>query len=184
MKFLDEKLKQRLVGVMVLVALAIIFLPSLFHRKELVEIDTTTQIPPAPNIEPVVIAPPTKPENIEIPPPQELFRPQEPEEEVVVDSEEPSEAPSLTDKGVPAGWVVQVGSFKSVEGATSLVDGLLKKKLPAYKKTVETSQGQFVRVFVGPYIEQGRANEIKKQLDREYQVKSKIIRFNSLAGNT
>lgn len=173
---------------MVLVAIAIIFLPSLFYRGEIVEIDTTSQIPPAPSVEPVAVAPPTKPDKIAIPPSQQLFRPQEPVTEDTAGSPKSeqsiNESPVLTDKGVPAGWVVQVGSFKSTEGATSLVHKMIKKKLPAYKKAIETSQGRFVRVFVGPYVDQERAQEIKKQVDRQYQVNSKIIRFNPLAGNT
>lgn len=73
---MDEKLKQRLVGASVLVALAVIFLPSLFHKEQRVEIDTTTQIPPVSIIEPVNIPLAVKPENVQPPSPDKLFQPE------------------------------------------------------------------------------------------------------------
>jgi DedD protein len=47
---LDDRLKQRLVGALVLVVLAIIFLPVLFDREPIEPLDTQTQIPPAPKM--------------------------------------------------------------------------------------------------------------------------------------
>ena len=73
---MDEKLKQRLVGAMVLMALAVIFLPSLFQQDERQKIDTTSQIPPAPVFEPVIIPKPVKPEGIKQPDLEKLFQPQ------------------------------------------------------------------------------------------------------------
>ncbi|MFT6388838.1 MAG: DedD protein [Cellvibrionaceae bacterium] len=71
---LEENLKQRLVGAAVLVALAVIFLPALFDKDERTAINTTSLIPPAPVIDPVVVARPNKPETIKIPPAEELFQ--------------------------------------------------------------------------------------------------------------
>lgn len=72
---MEENLKQRLVGAAVLAALAVIFLPALFDRDERVALDTVTQIPPAPIVEPVVIPKPTKPESVAVPPADQLFQP-------------------------------------------------------------------------------------------------------------
>ena len=73
---LDENVKQRIVGAAVLVALAVIFLPSLFYKEERIEIDTSTQIPPSPKIEPVIIAQPIKPKEVDVPPSDQLFQPE------------------------------------------------------------------------------------------------------------
>lgn len=72
---MDEQLKQRLVGAAVLIALAVIFLPSFFQRSERVDIDTRSQIPKAPSIDPIVINKPIKPKGITVPKASELFQP-------------------------------------------------------------------------------------------------------------
>ncbi len=73
---MEIKLKQRLVGAMVLIALAIIFLPSLFHKDERVALDSTSLIPPQPKVESIVITAPVKPEGIEpAPNPDKAFQP-------------------------------------------------------------------------------------------------------------
>ena len=55
---LNDGFKQRIVGALVLAALAVIFLPSLFDREGARYIDVTSQIPPAPDIQPIEIAAP------------------------------------------------------------------------------------------------------------------------------
>ncbi|WP_295800284.1 SPOR domain-containing protein [uncultured Microbulbifer sp.] len=74
---LNDGVKQRIVGALVLAALAVIFLPSLFDREGVRYIDVTSQIPPAPDIEPIVIAEPTPVADIEpAPPVNEVFQPE------------------------------------------------------------------------------------------------------------
>lgn len=57
---MDITLKQRLVGVMVLISLGIIFLPSLFYREtdNRTVVDTQSLIPPKPAVRTIVINPP------------------------------------------------------------------------------------------------------------------------------
>jgi len=59
---ISERFKQRLVGILVMTALAIVFIPMLFNFDPSVPLDETSQIPPAPDIEPVSIDEPTIPE--------------------------------------------------------------------------------------------------------------------------
>ncbi|MGH1486078.1 MAG: SPOR domain-containing protein [Cellvibrionaceae bacterium] len=217
---LDEKLKQRLVGASVLIALAIIFLPSFFHKDERVSIDTTTQIPPAPVIAPVVIPQPVKPnklDKIAPPPADQLFQPKVIENELVdtkkIDAEtvksakglnqkeekgkkantlskstafskpKTDEKPRLTKSGVPVGWVVQVASLKSKDSAKKLTAKLIKSGFKAYEQSVKTDQGEFFRVFVGPFIDKSLASGAKQKVDKQHKVKSRILRFNPVSGN-
>jgi DedD protein len=191
---LDEKLKQRLVGASVLVALAVIFLPSLFHKDQRVSINTTTQIPPAPVVEPVVIPKPVRPEGVTPPTPDKLFQPEVLEEPAVAEQKEPvkqvdelpkkvPEKPRLTESGVPAGWVVQAASFKSKESADKFTARLLKADYKAYQQGVKTNKGEFFRVFIGPYINQKDAVNTQKKVDKDYKVKSRVQRFNPISGN-
>lgn len=211
---MDEKLKQRLVGLMVLVALAIIFLPSLFHKDEPVEIDTSSLIPPAPQVEPVVVPEPIKP--VDVTPadgqvfavPVEALEEQvkpEPEAEVEIASKPapipapelapepepqvkpqqvlPDEPPSLTSQGVPKGWLLQVASLKLQESAENLVKSLEKDQYPAYAERATTAQGDFYRVFIGPFIDPKQAEQVKQKVDKAYKVESRVLRFNPLSGD-
>lgn len=176
---MDSQKKQRLVGVMVLISLAIIFLPSLFYRdqdNQRVAIDTTSFIPPKPIVEPVVITPPKSIENIKpAPAPDKAFQPQEVDPAKL---DNPSEDKlSLNDKGLPDGWVVQLGSFKSQKGAEDLTAKLLKQNYKAYLRPVTVNEIEYFRVFVGPYIDRVKASAVKVEVDKQYKLKSKILLF-------
>ncbi|MCI0995327.1 SPOR domain-containing protein [Pseudomonas sp. ICMP22404] len=92
MALLDKAYKQRMVGALVLVALAVIFLPMLFSRQDeqrQVTVDAPAA-PQAPSVPPVQVEPVTVPE------PQAL--PQEP----VPSDEELAEQPATPSAPVPA----------------------------------------------------------------------------------
>jgi len=72
---ISERFKQRLVGILVLSALAIVFVPVFFNLEPSVPIDETSQIPPAPEIEPVTIAEPQAPSvDYQVPDHESAFR--------------------------------------------------------------------------------------------------------------
>nr|WP_010133059.1 SPOR domain-containing protein [Microbulbifer agarilyticus] len=74
---LNDGVKQRIVGALVLAALAVIFLPSLFDREGARYIDVTSQIPAPPDITPITIAEPQPVEEVEpAPPVNEVFQPE------------------------------------------------------------------------------------------------------------
>ncbi|WP_226702464.1 SPOR domain-containing protein [Microbulbifer elongatus] len=74
---LNDGVKQRIVGALVLAALAVIFLPSLFDREGARYIDVTSQIPPPPDIKPIAIAEPQPVEDVEpAPPVDQVFQPE------------------------------------------------------------------------------------------------------------
>jgi len=181
---LEEKSKHRLVGAIVLLSIAIIFLPSLIYRD-----DTTTQIvvrpqepiPPAPVVEPVVIPPVTVPPK-PVAPVIPAFEPQEPVAEVEVDSA-PASSPRLTEKGVPEGWLIQVASLSLEKSADVLVSRLKADNYSAYWQVAKTGQGDRYRVFVGPQIDKNRAEKAKAAIDASYKVTSRLLRFNPAAGN-
>ncbi|MFV8781946.1 SPOR domain-containing protein [Microbulbifer sp. SA54] len=74
---LNDGVKQRIVGALVLAALAVIFLPSLFDREGTRYIDVTSKIPPAPAIQPITIAEPAPVKDVApAPPVNEVFQPE------------------------------------------------------------------------------------------------------------
>jgi DedD protein len=169
----DEHLKQRLVGASVLIALAVIFLPSFFQKAERVEINTRSHIPEAPSIEPIVINKPIKPAGVVVPAASTI---KSVEETPKVDAR-------LNSQGVPLGWVLQVASFKSKASAEKFVATLSKGNDQAYFKSAQTSQGQFYRVYLGPLIDKNQAKARQQEIDEIHKVKSQLLRFNPISGN-
>lgn len=195
---MDDGLKQRIVGAVVLVALAVLFVPVLFEPEFNRELDRTTQVPPAPGILPLRVADPVRPESIEPAKPakamyQLLPEPAADGEMARQSSKAASEIagakpalvkkPSveqrrlLDPKGVPKAWAVQVASFHTEKRAKVLRDQLLEDSYPAFTRTLETSKGKVTRVYVGPKVERRKAASIKRELDKSLKINSLLVRF-------
>lgn len=177
---MDDGLKQRLVGAVVLAALAVIFLPSLFNEDSRRRVDTRTQVPASPGIKTVEIQDPVRPQGIpQAKPAEQMYQMLEPDAEDAEDAEVDDKpvASRLNDEGVPLAWVVQVASFKSLDRAEALRDELLGEGYKAFVRTAKTSKGPTSRVFVGPKLDKQRALAIKEELDREHQVESMVLKF-------
>lgn len=191
---MDTKVKQRLVGGMVLVSLGIIFLPSLFYRDngDRIVVDTQSLIPPKPEVRTIVIVSPDSIEQLPALAPSEAFQPSVSSEntspEIVKAIVSPKKAASKTvadsalsldSNGLPKSWVIQVASFQSEVHAKTLSDKLRAKSYKAYVRQVKTSKGRFFRVLIGPYIDRQRAAAAQASVDKVYRVKSQILRFSS-----
>ena len=195
---MDDGLKQRLVGAVVLAAIAVIFLPSLFDQDNRRRVDTSSKIPPMNKVAPASFKAPIRAEGI----PQAIAADEmyqlvgEPEEvkpkpassvKAGLNSEskskpesklsKPVSKPSLNQQGVPKAWVVQVASFKTEARAKTLRDQLIADGYKAYTRTLQTSKGPASRVLVGPKIDQREAQKVKVQLDRSLKVDTLIKRF-------
>ena len=103
MALLDSAYKQRMVGALVLVALAVIFLPMLFSRQD-EQRQVTVEAPAAPQA-PVI--PQVQVEPVVVPEPQAL-----PQEPVPSDDEI-----AIGDTGTNANWSVAKGSTTVSSGA-------------------------------------------------------------------
>ena len=197
---LNDGFKQRIVGALVLVALAVIFLPSLFDREGARFIDVTSQIPPAPDIQPIEIAAPEPvADAAPAPPVDEIFQPDIVEQDSMpvakADSkqaeekkEEPkkSEAealaqqnstPVLDTRGLPISWVVQVAAYRDEARADKLRSQLMDDGYKAYTRAVTTDKGRFVRVFVGPKVSKADAEAVKRELDRLLKAHTLVLQF-------
>ncbi|UTW45861.1 SPOR domain-containing protein [bacterium SCSIO 12696] len=178
---MNDGLKQRVVGAFVLAALAIIFLPMLFDFSGERYIDTTSQIPPRPDIAELTFEEPKRPQNITFPKPAERsFQPEEPAVADVpaVEEEptpEPVPAPGLNEQGLLAAWVIQVGAFSEQERARKLEKSLLADGYKAYQRE-NPARGLFF-VYIGPDADKQTLLQAQKKVDSKYRVKSKILSF-------
>ncbi|WP_323844917.1 SPOR domain-containing protein [Microbulbifer magnicolonia] len=197
---LNDGFKQRIVGALVLVALAVIFLPTLFDREGARYIDVTSQIPPAPDIQPIEIAAPEPVAGVApAPAPDEAFQPEVVEQASNANAEKPDvavnsaaeqsdsaakgqtpekdSAPVLDAQGLPVAWVVQVASYREESHAEKLRNRLMDEGYKAYTRSVTTGKGRFVRVFVGPKTSKADALAVKQELDQLLKAQTLVLQF-------
>lgn len=189
---MDDGLKQRLVGALVLLALGVLFVPVLFEPENRRKVDRTTQIPPAPHIETLVVKDPVRNKSIEVVKPAAQMYELLPETEsetvaatkaapkVKAASSSQPKSPDrkvLDERGVPKAWAVQVASFNTEARAEVLRDQLLDQEYPAFTRTLNTSKGRVTRVYVGPKINRDKALTLKGVLDKSLKVDTLVVKF-------
>ncbi len=187
---MDDGLKQRLVGALVLLALGVVFLPTLFAPEHRRQLDRTTQIPPAPTVSARSIESPQRVENLEAAKPTsqayQLLPEVEPHsaKEPVKSTSTPVKSSAATSKIapktaslVPKAWVVQVYSFSQEASALAMRDQLREQGMASFTRNHKTPKGMVTRVFVGPKVSEDSANKLKRKLDKQYKVDSIVSSF-------
>ncbi|WP_299584677.1 SPOR domain-containing protein [uncultured Microbulbifer sp.] len=202
---LNDGFKQRIVGALVLVALAVIFLPSLLDQESKGHINAVSQIPAEPDIRPIEIAKPQPVADVApAPAADEIFQPEVPEKfsnpaegaakfatadapvqhanaegatESAPGAAKKEASPLVDAQGQPVAWVVQVASYKDDSRAQQLRMRLMDEGFRAYTRAVETKKGRFVRVFVGPQVSKADAQTLKRELDTLLQAQTLVLRF-------
>jgi DedD protein len=176
---METRLKQRLVGAVVLVALAVIFVPMILTGPEddesLVE---QGRIPPKPEAPMVTEMPeplsepfpgPTSPERVVVTKGAPETKEPAPAESPAAVSESATDVQEPLPEEEPteglSGWVVQVGSFTQEENALRLRDRLREKDYAAFVERIRGGDGKIVyRVRVGPEVERSRAEAVRRKL--------------------
>lgn len=194
---MDDGLKQRLIGALVLIAIAVIFLPTLFSGEQGRRLDTRTQIPPAPETKVVIIE---RPEPIagmpKAPAPEAMYQllDEDDVDSVVgskavpvaevseskkaqVDAEPELERPGLDARNIPKAWAVQVASYNTQARANALVGQLQSDGYKAFLHPAVIGKGKVYRVLVGPKIDRANALKVKGELDERLKVSSILVKF-------
>ncbi|MAT65564.1 MAG: sporulation protein [Gammaproteobacteria bacterium] len=202
---MDEKLKQRLVGAAVIVALAAIFIPMILEGPVDGMGPIGSNLPPAPEykvkdrLEPLVLPPPPAESDsasaaAEVPQAPEATLPEpapaaEPEPEPTPEPE-PAPAPDPAPAAEPApaqppaaastpasGWVVQVASFSQQANAERLRDQLQAKGYKAFVESASTGAGTTWRVRVGPVSERPAAEKIQGEIAKAFDLKGLVAEY-------
>ena len=202
---LDSGLKQRMVGALVLVALAVIFLPMLLSREdemrrvvvdapampqapaaaeiivqpaEVVEPEESPQEPvPVEEVEPQIVEVPEQPKPT--PPPVAQQSKPDPVKTEQTASAAPAKPEGRLDaNSLPISWSVQLASLSSRAGAENLQKTLRSQGYNAYIRTFDGMN----RVFVGPLIERAEAERLRDQLNRQHKLSGFVVRFQPEAG--
>jgi DedD protein len=195
---LNDILKQRLVGALILVALGVVFWPIIFVEPGGRPEADQARIPPRPEVDTTPIEPP---DQVGLRPPQQVLardsqleeggEPQslpqpalepvpEPVAEPAPQKRTRSESPeklAMDSQGVPVAWILQVASVSSADKAEQLRQRLLQKDRKAYTRKIRRNGKDLYRVYIGPKFERGRLEAMQAEVDREFGVKSMIVRY-------
>jgi DedD protein len=198
---MDQMLKQRLIGAIVIIALAVIFIPMILEGPDDELSPRTQAMPPPPTID--------YQSEVELPVPEESTEPSEsfadttmeqeasaiPEppisqaEVVTIEAEVPAKQaePAVAKSTSPAipslaatsitqdGWILQVGSFSQRANALSLRDRLMKSGYQASVKDVKAAGGTIHRVLVGPVSDRPAAEKLRDKLASEQKLTAMVL---------
>ena len=203
---MNDILKQRLVGALILLALGVVFWPIIFVEPQERYAQEQDMIPPAPDIDSTPIEPPSA-EGLRASAQWEVEEAgaeqavdefvtvtleETPIEPAVVEADpapasavpdargtrdEPPVQPTLDSKGLPVAWILQVASVSSAAKADELRDGLLSMREKAYVKKLERGQKDLYRVYIGPNVERAQLETIQAGIDKRFGVRSIIVRY-------
>lgn len=199
---MNQSAKQRIVGIVVLLTLALIFLPIIFDGQGSYQGTVTSRIPDVPNIpileipiqsRPVVIAntdainannPAAGDSSLATTAEAVIEEPAQADQndnfEVMISTSEPvftREVPNLSATGLPEGWSVRLGSFSNSKNATTLVQKLQAAGYKAYTRRIQSEEDVLTGVFVGPWIDRSRINEYQQQLQEQFQLAGIVVRY-------
>ncbi len=173
---MDQQLKQRLVGAVVLISLAVIFIPMLLDQNDpssLPHFGSAVPERPDFHFDPIEI-PLQLPPEVE-PAAAEVVEEPSPE----VETPEAITAAPITPDSQALAWAVQVGSFDKEANAASLRDGLRAKGFSAYLEKVKVEGRMHYRVRVGPELKREQAEQLRDRLEEKAQLKGIVVRHPS-----
>lgn len=197
--------QNRLVGTIVLVALAVIFLPDILDGEKVSHKDSFVPIPQRPASKPVA--------NTVIFPHQQVNQAVTREVEVVTDpvlddesqsadeiTENPPEqtdnaqtsaqqaepqssaeldalAKQIQQESVTSGWVVQLGVFRHDKNVRELLTTLQAAGYRAFSQKIPTSAGELTKVFVGPDVDKTKMEKALPHLKEITNLKGRVTEF-------
>ncbi|AWL12419.1 Cell division protein DedD [Saliniradius amylolyticus] len=203
---MSSAFQNRLVGTVILVALAVIFLPDILDGKKAAHKDSFVAVPEQPESRPVAETQPFPVEAVK----QRANRkveivnetavddpaPQTQEQPIVETTQSASQSSPLSsetqqpvndypvaeagepeNEAVSAGWVVQLGSFRHNKNVQELKTTLKKAGYRVFTRQVTTSAGELTKVFVGPELKREPLEQALPHLNQLTSLKGKITTF-------
>ena len=197
---MDEGLKQRIIGAVVLIIAAVVFLPMLLSgQDETVQVEV--DVPEAPVLAPQVIepvAPAPLPAPAEVPelpvalpdvpvdsaPAVVPSAPVQPVAPAPASAPEPVATPAAPAPAPVASgdWVIQLGSFSSAYNAYGLSKELRAQGYNAYTHSVTVQGKTSTRVYVGPLASREAANRLRDELERKRGSKGFVVAYDADSG--
>ena len=203
---MENSLKQRIIGAIVLAALAIIFLPAILKEKAS-NGPFVSQIPEHPIElreykvdknkinqlvadkdkikkelnEQVKAAETNSLSNLQAETDTSNKRKTKVEADAKVKPDEIIKQPKPSKTFTESAWIIQVASFAKELNAINLVKKLKSHKFKAYRREMTVSSKRVFRVYVGPYIEKKGASEVVKKISKVSETEAVIRPFDPIS---
>jgi DedD protein len=163
---MDLRLKHRLVGAVVLIAVGVIFIPMLLDGPPPApEPVTLERIPPAPGADHV-----PRRVDLELPPPADGGTAAAPP------AAPAPAAPADGTEGPAETWVIQIGSFSQADNARALRDRLRQEGYAAFDERITGPDGSpTTRVRIGPDLDRAKLERQLAKLHKEPEFAAAII---------
>lgn len=198
---MDNLIKQRLVGALILLALAVVFWPIIFVPGAQGPEDLRVRVPAAPPVDMTPLPEPdsaglrqgqaAQAQNDAVPDvafpedvndPELLPAPLPSREETVLIAElaearDTLEAPEMDADGLPIAFSLQVATMGNRARAEALRDELVNAGYKGYLKRLKRDDRTLYRVLVGPKYARDDLLPIKQAIDETWRVDSMIIRY-------
>ena len=187
-----NKFKEKLFGLIVIISLAVIFLPMLFkshdksHDQKLIHNEPEPQDGEK-NLEIVINS--SELENTPEASPSEINAPinekhastesvkKDVKKEEVTKKTERVKNEKLKKQIIErkVGWVVQLGLFAKPKHATDLVVKLRSAGYPAYTRVVRRDNHELIFVLVGPYLKKSDARKLISALETQFKIEGIMV---------
>lgn len=193
---MNETLKQRLVGALILVALGVVFWPIIFVQPADKSTAQIQPIPPRPDVLDTPLPAPDAGKLRASPPIQAAAEPepvQPVQDDVVIpapssnsatprkaDAAIRREAPqplAIDADGVPLAFILQVVTVSTADKANEVRERLQALGHKAYVKKVVRNGATLHRVYIGPKFERAKLEKLQRSIDKEFGVSSMVVRY-------
>lgn len=171
---MESKLRQRVIGAVVLTSLAIIILPVLLDGSAEDRARVVATIPPAPKIElkTLTMSDVTKKmQQMERDSAVRLPR------EVVDETDYLEESATLDKNSLPIAWSLQLGSFENEDNARELRATLRDAKYRSYILKTKTREGDTFKVLMGPMLEKAAVERIGTEIATQMKIEGNVVRY-------
>lgn len=113
----------------------------------------------------------------------ELVLPESPEDvgsfvdnEPVISKPASNSPAQLDSQGIPVSWVAQIATFGSWENADTLMQKLIAEGFKAYQRPADKSfAGPYV-VYVGPTLDKAQSEDVAKEIEEEFKTGKGIVK--------
>lgn len=173
---MDAKLKQRVIGAIVMTTVAIIVLPMLLdgsaeHRAA---VEATIPEPPAIPIDSLSVEQTRQKMDQMVAESTEKLPVLKPDP---IEDPEESENFALNESGLPVGWSLRMGAFKQEENARRLRQSLRDKNYRSYILAGNPADDEFYRVYVGPMVNKDKLEQTKIEIEQAFDLSGQIVRY-------
>ncbi|MCK8044025.1 SPOR domain-containing protein [Shewanella sp. 1CM18E] len=198
---MSSQFQNRLVGVIVIVALGVIFLPDILDGKKQREEEQFAEIPLRPEIEQSSLseqdslpeqdinsldlgegenADSNGDDSWHIAETLDANQAQSAAKAPATESAKVTEAKPQPKPAVKpsAAWTIQLGSFNNAANVKGLVNRLRAKGFTAYTLPTKPVDGQLTKVFVGPNISKDKLSRMQNDIYKLTELKGRIVAYN------